>query len=300
MASVRERKGPHGTRFVALYRDDEGRQRSAGSFSTRKAAEKAGARAELVGRETKARILYRTEDTKSSRLTLFGYQGLWLSGHRMEATTRQSYAWALDRYLIPRFGQVVLSKITSADVRMWFRELERQGKSGSVLDKVRMVGSGMLATAIEDGLATVNPFRGQRIVPAPRRQDRFPVKPYTKNQDRREVKISASLADAIRKVKTDGYLFRAVRGGNIARGYFHEAVWVPSRAKAGLEKLRVHDLRHSHASWLLASGCDVATVAERLGHHDINTTARYLHAMRDSGDRAVTALESYLSNSNAA
>jgi integrase len=131
-------------------------------------------------------------------------------------------------------------------------------------------------------------------------EDRFPVKLYTKNQDRREVKISASLADAIRKVKTDGYLFRAVRGGNIARGYFHEAVWVPSRAKAGLEKLRVHDLRHSHASWLLASGCDVATVAERLGHHDIYTTARYLHAMRDSGDRAVTALESYLSNSNAA
>jgi hypothetical protein len=52
--------------------------------------------------------------------------------------------------------------------------------------------------------------------------------------------------------------------------------------------LRVHDLRHAHASWLLAGGADLA-VRERLGHSDIATTRRYLHALENEGDTAADA-----------
>lgn len=41
---------------------------------------------------------------------------------------------------------------------------------------------------------------------------------------------------------------------------------------AGLEEIRVHDLRHSHASLLIANNVDIATIASRLGHENISTT----------------------------
>jgi site-specific recombinase XerD len=53
--------------------------------------------------------------------------------------------------------------------------------------------------------------------------------------------------------------------------------------------VRVHDLRHAHASWLLAGGADLAVVKERLGHSDIATTQRYLYALENEGDMAVDA-----------
>lgn len=53
----------------------------------------------------------------------------------------------------------------------------------------------------------------------------------------------------------------------------------------------MHDLRHTHASWLLAGGADVETVRERLGHTSLRATERYLHTLPDVTDTAITALE---------
>ncbi|HEY7007629.1 MAG TPA: tyrosine-type recombinase/integrase, partial [Jatrophihabitantaceae bacterium] len=43
--------------------------------------------------------------------------------------------------------------------------------------------------------------------------------------------------------------------------------------------VRFHDLRHAHASWLLAGGADIQTVKERLGHGSLRTTEKYLHTL---------------------
>ena len=42
--------------------------------------------------------------------------------------------------------------------------------------------------------------------------------------------------------------------------------------KAGLPKIRVHDLRHSHASMLIDMGFDILEISERLGHESVKTT----------------------------
>jgi hypothetical protein len=39
----------------------------------------------------------------------------------------------------------------------------------------------------------------------------------------------------------------------------------------------MRNLRHAHASWLLAGGADIHVVTERLGHATITTTEWYLH-----------------------
>jgi len=51
----------------------------------------------------------------------------------------------------------------------------------------------------------------------------------------------------------------------------------------------MHDLRHAHASWLLAGGADLKTVMDRLGHSQLATTQRYLHTLDTTNDTALTA-----------
>ena len=59
-------------------------------------------------------------------------------------------------------------------------------------------------------------------------------------------------------------------------------LWLAVRARAGLEDVRLHDLRHSFASRALALGETLPVIGKLLGHSDIETTARYAHLARDS------------------
>jgi integrase len=54
-------------------------------------------------------------------------------------------------------------------------------------------------------------------------------------------------------------------------------VWTRLRTKAGLPHLRLHDLRHSYASFLVNSGRTLYEVQQILGHSDSKVTERYAH-----------------------
>ena len=58
--------------------------------------------------------------------------------------------------------------------------------------------------------------------------------------------------------------------------------WRRIRARAGLEDVRIHDLRHSYASRALALGESLTMIGKLLGHTQVQTTARYAHLARDS------------------
>ena len=58
--------------------------------------------------------------------------------------------------------------------------------------------------------------------------------------------------------------------------------WLLVRAKAGLDGVRIHDLRHSWASRALALGESLSMIGKLLGHSRIDTTARYAHLERDT------------------
>ena len=61
---------------------------------------------------------------------------------------------------------------------------------------------------------------------------------------------------------------------------------------AGLPNdVRIHDLRHTHATWLLEAGVNVKAVSERLGHSNCRITLdTYAHCMKTMQDKAVEAL----------
>ena len=72
------------------------------------------------------------------------------------------------------------------------------------------------------------------------------------------------------------------------------ASWGVVRKKAGLDDVRVHDLRHSFASRTLSLGESLPMIGKLLGHTKIETTARYAHLARDSvktaGERVAVSL----------
>jgi len=54
-------------------------------------------------------------------------------------------------------------------------------------------------------------------------------------------------------------------------------LWVRIRSEAGLPDVRLHDLRHSAASFALMSGVGLEVIGKLLGHSDLKTTRRYAH-----------------------
>ncbi|MBB4935462.1 site-specific recombinase XerD [Lipingzhangella halophila] len=79
--------------------------------------------------------------------------------------------------------------------------------------------------------------------------------------------------------------------GHIPANWFRKNIWHPARERAGLPKtMTPHQLRHAHASWLLAGGADLAVVRDRLGHASVTTTELYLHTLPEADDTALEAL----------
>ena len=66
--------------------------------------------------------------------------------------------------------------------------------------------------------------------------------------------------------------------------------WSAIRKAAKTPQLRFHDLRHTFATRILEKGAHIKTVKELLGHADIATTARYLHATDENKRIAVDLL----------
>ena len=75
----------------------------------------------------------------------------------------------------------------------------------------------------------------------------------------------------------DDYVF-ANRLGHRIDGSALKRRFDRARDAAGLEPMRFHDLRHTYGSLLVAGGIDLASVKAAMGHSQIATTERYLHA----------------------
>ena len=70
------------------------------------------------------------------------------------------------------------------------------------------------------------------------------------------------------------------------------AVWYLVRKRAGLEDVRLHDLRHNFASHAVMQGVPLPTVARLLGHRQVSMTLRYAHV----ADREVEAAAERIGN----
>jgi site-specific recombinase XerD len=95
------------------------------------------------------------------------------------------------------------------------------------------------------------------------------------------------VSDALQTEWARRHIFANPKTGLPYVSFFYS--WDAARKRAGLPDLRVHDLRHSFASFLVNAGRSLYEVQELLGHADIRTTSRYAHLSRE---RLFEAVES--------
>lgn len=79
--------------------------------------------------------------------------------------------------------------------------------------------------------------------------------------------------------KPSDLVFVTPSGGHVTHANFFNNTWKPACARAKLDPPpRIHDLRHTHASWLLSDGITLEAVQDQLGHESIETTRKvYAH-----------------------
>ncbi|QBP31625.1 tyrosine integrase [Mycobacterium Phage Niklas] len=108
------------------------------------------------------------------------------------------------------------------------------------------------------------------------------------DRSRRTINVDESVLD--RLDYSGEWLFTNSRGGPVRHNNFHDNHWQPALKRAGLDvHPRVHDLRHTCASWLIAAGVPLPAIQQHLGHESIKVTIGvYGHLDRSSG-RAVAA-----------
>jgi len=349
------------TRFVACYRDPEGRQRSAGTYSSRRTAERAAHRQEAKVRDGA------WHDHSRGQLTFAEYvETVWLPSKHVETSTLAAYRSYLDKHFIPTFGRRSMGKILPTEIQRWVTTALEQGLSAASVRKYHTMLGSVFERAQRDRVVTFNPCThtelpkvikrkartltpeeyetilaalpvqhrlmvetaintglrwGELIALKPCHVDllkrtlsveetvvevsiknsptgqRMLTKPYPKDDEARTMALPAELVDQLadwittRGLGPDDLLFATREGTPISRNTFRTRVWLPAVRASGVGfDVRVHDLRHAHASWLLAGGSDLKSVMDRMGHAQITTTQKYLHTLPDADTKNLTAL----------
>lgn len=121
------------------------------------------------------------------------------------------------------------------------------------------------------------------------------VGPLKTSRSRRSVPIpkvvAAELEDHLARLD-DVYVFGAPEGGPLRVSLFRRRAWNPATAAAGMEGLRLHDLRHTAVAFWIAAGASPKAIAARAGHASVVTVLdRYGHLLPGHEDEVNERLD---------
>jgi integrase len=91
--------------------------------------------------------------------------------------------------------------------------------------------------------------------------------------------VALNVLRGIERVPENDYVITGKIPGQYLTDLQHP--WRRIRARAGLDDVRIHDLRHSFASRALARGEGLTMIGKLLGHKTVQSTARYAHLADD-------------------
>ena len=107
--------------------------------------------------------------------------------------------------------------------------------------------------------------------------------PKTKSGCARYVPLSDGVIELLGSIpKFDGCLYVFPNPDTLLPYQNIFTAWKVARARAGMAELRIHDLRHSFASFMVNNGRSLYEVQKILGHSQIKTTERYAHLSQET------------------
>jgi integrase len=126
--------------------------------------------------------------------------------------------------------------------------------------------------------------------------------PKTKNSHRTVQLARSIMAEVERHLGeylapgAEALVFTSSTGGPLYRGTFWPSIWKPAVKKAALDGLRIHDLRHTYVSLMIAAGANPKEVSTWAGHSSVSFTLdRYGHLYDEHGDDVADRLDQLLS-----
>ena len=127
MAWVVERLGSRGTSFKGCYRDPDGKERSAGSFRSRREALRA------ANREEQRVLTGSWHDTSLGAVTFRNFvENAWLPSKHFEATTKAAYVSNLNKHFLPTFGERPIAKISPSLIQDWVTQAVANGPAADL------------------------------------------------------------------------------------------------------------------------------------------------------------------------
>lgn len=117
--------------------------------------------------------------------------------------------------------------------------------------------------------------------------------PTSKNDEPKEVHLNGFAGKVLASImpeqpKPDDLLFPGVTPEAVSMA-FHRVC-----ALLNISDIRLHDLRHTFATWLRQSGTELDVIASQLGHRDLRMTKRYARIAASQVHQAVAGLDALL------
>lgn len=132
------------------------------------------------------------------------------------------------------------------------------------------------------------------------------IKSTPKGKRPRQVPLTPELVEVLKNLphegQTCGYahdrgrcvgpLLLTTEAGSVLRNQaWSGSVFRDAVKDSGIGHLRIHDLRHSYASWLAQDGVDLGEIGKMLGHRSAVTTQRYAHLVDEPSPAVLAALQ---------
>lgn len=117
-------------------------------------------------------------------------------------------------------------------------------------------------------------------------------KAYPKGRRIRSVPIPPASVEHLEPLlqRAPGELVFLSDGRPIQYSNFYHRRWLPAVERSGLGRVRIHDARHTYASWMLQADVPLAEVGRLLGHVSWTTTQRYAHLAKEVPTSVLAAL----------